>query len=331
MSLWGNENFLEKLNEKGDPLVRLNKVVDFELFRPTLNDIFDVNNKIRSKGGRPPYDLVMMFKLIVLQRYNGLSDDAMEYQLLDRASFRRFLGLDDLIPDAKTIWNFKNKLSQSGRGNELFFAFSELLNQEGMIAHEGQIVDATFVEAPRSRNPKSENDQIKSGQTPEHWSKHKQAQKDTDARWTKKRNETHFGYKDHVSVDLGSKLIKDYQVTPASVYDGNVFGVLLDEDEKVFADSAYQDKDLPSGVNAFICLKGKRNEPLTSDEKMYNRIISKHRVRVEHVFGFIHNSMGGSIVRSIGFKRAQLQVDMTNLVYNLFRYEQISRLDLKTW
>ncbi len=145
MNLFGDSDYLEKLSLKGDPLERLEKVVDFECFRPTLNRIFKYDLKNKSHGGRPPYDLVLMLKILILQRLYNLSDDAMEYQMIDRISFRRFLKIDDKVPDAKTIWNFRNQLSKSNRGNWLFSAFQEKLESQGMIAHKGQIVDATFI------------------------------------------------------------------------------------------------------------------------------------------------------------------------------------------
>ena len=231
MNLFGDSDYLEKLSLKGDPLERLEKVVDFECFRPTLS-------------GRPPYDLVLMLKILILQRLYNLSDDAMEYQMIDRISFRRFLKIDDKVPDAKTIWNFRNQLSKSNRGNWLFSAFQEKLESQGMIAHKGQIVDATFIEAPKQRNLKDENELIKPNRVPVNWMKNKRAQKDTAARWTIKGNERHYGYKNHIAIDTKSKFVKNYQTTPANVHDSQVIGVLVDPDEITLADSAYQNQHL---------------------------------------------------------------------------------------
>ena len=331
MNLFGDSDYLEKLSLKGDPLERLEKAVDFECFRPTLNRIFKYDLKNKSHGGRPPYDLVLMLKILILQRLYNLSDDAMEYQMIDRISFRRFLKIDDKVPDAKTIWNFRNQLSKSNRGNWLFSAFQEKLESQGMIAHKGQIVDATFIEAPKQRNPKDENELIKANRVPVNWTKNKRAQKDTAARWTIKGNERHYGYKNHIAIDTKSKFVKNYQTTPANVHDSQVIGVLVDPDEITLADSAYQNQATPKGAELFTCLKNTRSKSLKADDKMFNKIISKIRVRIEHVFGFVENSMHGSSLRSIGFDRAVLNTDLTNLTYNLLRYEQVKRLNLKTW
>ena len=146
-----------------------------------------------------------------------------------------------------------------------------------------------------------------------------------------KGNERHYGYKNHISIDTKSKFIKNYQTTPASVHDSQVLGVLVDNNEITLADSAYQNQSTPKGAELFTCLKNTRSKSLNSEEKMFNKTISKVRVRIEHVFGFIENSMNGSTLRAIGFKRSVLHTDLTNLVYNLCRYEQIKRLNLKTW
>ncbi|MBG9368250.1 transposase, partial [Streptococcus sp. NLN64] len=145
-----DERLLEKLSQLGNPLERLDKTVKWAMFLPILNRIFGNSEKDPSKGGRPPYNYLMMFKILLLARLYNLSDEAMEYQLLDRLSFRRFVGCDDeRVPDAKTIWLYRERLSKSGKEQKLFDCFSSMLEEEGLLAHKGQIVDASFVEAPR--------------------------------------------------------------------------------------------------------------------------------------------------------------------------------------
>lgn len=263
INLFAEETQLERLSKLGDSLERL-KIIDFESFRPTLTD--GLKKERKSRAGRPSFDHVMMFKVLVLQRLFNLSDKQTEYQITDRMSFQRFLGLSlgEKVPDAKTIWVFRNTLTESGIIENLFSQFNRMLEERGIITHKGTIVDATFVDAPRQRNSREENEQIKDGKIPEEWEKkpHKLAQKDTDARWTKKGNETHFGYKDHAKVDADSKLVTDYAVTPANVHDSNEFEDFVDEkDEAIFADSAYVGKKLPKHIKNEVCEKGYRNRP----------------------------------------------------------------------
>ena len=143
-----------------------------------------------------------------------------------------------------------------------------MLEERGIITHKETIVDATFVDVPRQRNSREENRKIKNGETLEEWNEnpHKIAQKGTDARWTKKGDETHYGYKDHVKVDADSKLILDYEVTPANVHDSNEFEEFFgEEDQAAYADSAYVGKELPEHIRNEVCEKGYRNKPLTEE------------------------------------------------------------------
>lgn len=335
ISIFDEEDRMKKISKIGDPLELLNKVIDWEMFRSTLNKAVVRKDNTR-KGGRPSYDVVMMFKILVLIRLYNLSDDQAEYQINDRRSFMRFLGLDicDTVPDSKTIWKFRNDLSQTEVMEELFRLFDSKLKSEGLITHSGTIIDATFVDVPRQRNSREENKKIKEGEIPEEWNKPenaaKLAQKDTDARWAKKNDELHYGYKNHVKCDLDSKLITEYGVTDAAVHDSQVCTELLDEtDQALYADGAYAseeiDNNLPENCRNEICEKGKRNHPLTEEQKASNKKKSKKRCRIEHIFGFITNSMNGITIRSIGFTRAWFQVGLMNLVYNFRRYEFLKR------
>ena len=308
---------------------RLDKVIPWEMFRPTLSTA--LNRTVNPNGGRPPYDIILMFKILVLQRFYNLSDDQTEYQINDRMSFGRFLGLSrgDTVPDAKTIWHFREQLVKAKAIDECFHLFGQMLEDQGIITHKGTIVDATFVDAPRQRNSREDNAKIKNGEIPEEWkdpkNKNKLAQKDTEARWTKKNNETHYGYKNHVKIDAESKMITGTITTPANVHDSQPLPNLIDEKDRVlYADSAYsgkpvQDK-LPASLDCQIHEKGYK-PPLTDEQKASNRIKSSTRVRIEHVFGFMTNSMHGITLRCIGFARACFNSGLTNLVYNLCRYE----------
>jgi len=324
----------KKLNER-DPLISLNKLVDWENFRDTLSKVREKERK--SRAGRRPYDVVLMFKVLVLQHLYNLSDDEMEYQLRDRYSFCRFLGLspEGKIPDAKTIWLFREHLVQGDLMQELFIDFNYQLETQGYKAQKGQIVDASFVDVPRQRNTRDENAAIKEGKIPERFKDNPNvgAQKDTDARWTKKNQETHFGYKNHAAVDNKHKLIRSYEVTSAEVHDSQVFIELLAENTSsdVWADSAYQSEDHEialeaMGYRSHIHKKGKRNKPLSERQKKANTKKSKVRVRVEHVFGSITNEQGGLYSRVIGLARTTVKIGMMNVVYNMRRFVALQRI-----
>ena len=321
-NFFAEENRLAQLSKLGDSLEKL-KVIDFESFRPILNKTFEKERK--SKAGRPSFDYVMMFKVLILQRLFNLSDDQTEFQITDRMSFQRFLGLSmsDKVPDAKTIWLFRDTLVKDGTINLLFNEFGRQLEERRIITHTGMIIDATFVDAPRQRNTREDNATIKEGKMPEEWKNkpHKIAQKDLDARWFTKWGEKHYGYKNHIKVDAENKIIIDYGTTSASVHDSNVFTDFLNEsDQVVYADSAYVGKEIPENVKSEVCEKASRYVKLTEEQIAENRRKSKVRCRIEHVFGFMTKSMNGLTIRSIGIKRAAFWNGLTNLVYNFFRY-----------
>lgn len=335
--LFDYENRMNKLAAGPDPLSRLNERIDWKIFQKDLEGAFI--KEAKGPGGRPRHDVVMMFKVLVLQRYYNLSDEQMEYQINDRLSFQKFLGLtlSDSVADQKTIWLFREELIKQGIIKKLFKRFEKQLNKAGLIGHEGKMIDASFVDVPRQRNSREENEQIKEGKMPESFEKNqnRREQKDVDARWAKKGEEVHFGYKNHVKSDQRSKLIEDYEVTQASVHDSQVVEDLVEEEDKtVYGDSAYAGKSIEAilekkGVKGEICEKGYRDHPLTQAQKKKNRKKSKIRGRVEHIFGFMTNTMkDGLKMKWIGMKRITGGIGLLNLVYNMARYEQIMRLQL---
>lgn len=343
-NLFEEEFTIEALSQMGNPLEQLSALVDFEMFRPALEEVL-VKKECKTPAGRPQIDVILMFKVIFLQRYYGLGYHQIQYQIIDRTSFRQFLGIHTVaeVPDEKTVWAYKEKLSSDGTFDRLFDEFRSFLDSKGLSFNEGKIIDATFVGAPKQRNTKEENKQIKEGNGTDLWNpeegdsekekarkKHKKRHKDTDARWTKKRGENHYGYKNHVKVDKKSKLIEKYHTTDASVHDSNVIEPLIQENDKgqdLYLDAGYESREdvvAACGMNPVICEKGHRNNPLTNEQKKNNREKSKTRCRIEHIFGFIAGAMNGSLVRSIGMTRAKAANALTNLVYNIFRYVQIN-------
>ncbi len=218
----------------------------------------------------------------------------------------------------------------------LFEQFRQYLEKQGFIFNEGQLVDASFTVAPRQRNTREENAKIKAGEGKELWNDnpHKKSHKDIDARWTEKNGEKFYGYKNHAKVDTRSKFIKDYVVTDASLHDSQVLDDLLDESDAgqdLNADSAYTGEKQKRTIakykmNNLVNEKGYRNKPLTAEQKENNCQKSKTRARVEHVFGFMEQSMNGLFIRSVGIARATGIIGLINLTYNLFRYEQVIRL-----
>jgi transposase, IS5 family len=339
---------LKELSAKGDHLERLNAIVDFELFRPDL--VRAVPRSDGSKGGRPPFDHVFMFKVLVLQASHSLADERTEYLIKDRLSFMRFLGLGlaDPVPDANTIWTFREALTRATLGGKpaievLFRAYEAALTKAGFLAMGGQIVDASLVPAPKQRNTESEKRDIKAGRIPEAWTAEpaKLAQKDRDARWTVKWSKAKpaedgsprldlavpaFGYKNHIGIDRRHGLIRTWTATHAARHDGALLPNLVSKANTasdVWADTAYRSKAnekhlADNGLRSRIHRKKPPGRPMPVNVSRANGAKSKVRAAVEHVFARQKGPMG-LVVRTIGIARATVKIGLANLVYNMRR------------
>ena len=318
---------VDTVSHRASSLDRL-AVLDWESFRPLLEERLAYGNQ--SKGGRIPWCPVLMLKVLVLQRVFDLSDQETEFQILDRFSFLRFVGLrpGDGSPDHATIWAFKERLGAEGMV-AVFELFNEQLRAQGLIASCGKIIDASFIEAPKQRNRRHENAQIKRGELPERIARkpRRQCQKDLDARWTQKNNQSYYGYKNHLKVDAASKFIETFTVTNAAVHDSQPVAELLRESDReavLWADSAYVGPFIAALLKGFamlanICEKGTATRPLSLEQKRANKEKSRIRSRVEHAFGRIAQ-FGGDRFRRIGQRRCRFETALTNLTYNLDRY-----------
>src|SRR3981081_3071194 len=300
-------------------------MVLFESFRSKLKAAL-IKGELRTSDAtrkslarRKPWDEVMIFKALVLQALYNLSDDQAEYQLRDRLSFMRFLGLEleDTVPDAKTLWLYREALGKAGAVEELFDLFDGLLKDKGYLAMGGQIIDATIVSAPQQHN---------SGRRTRRSRKAKRRKtgnpspprtaRRTRTRWTKKHERSYFGYKNHIGVDRRHKFVRRYVVSDASVHDSQKFEDVLDASNTasdVWADSAYRSAEIEEklaecGLKSRIHRRACRNRKLSEAQKAANTTRSKVRARVEHVFGDQKNGMGAELVRTIGIVRARCKI-----------------------
>lgn len=325
-SLFAGDERMRTLDRMGDPLVLMSEQVDFVAIADRLKALLPVVDY--SKGGRPPYPVVLMVKMLVLKQLQGLSDDQLEFQVLDRMTYQRFLGVESArrIPDAKTFWAFQQTLLKVGGADAIFEAVQVQLAQAGFLARNGQLIDASILRAPVQHFTKAEKQTLDRGEVPEDWSPAKRAQKDVDARWTKKHGKSYFGYKAHVNTDAKHKLVRTCAVTDAAVHDTNHFEDLLDPyntSREVSADKGYVDAQREArltqdGWRIRVQRKAKRGKRLSECQKARNTSIARVRARVEHVFAGLHH-MGAQVVRTIGKARAEFQIKTKLAVYNLRR------------
>lgn len=340
------EDRYAQLSKAGDPLEKLASVVDFEPFRYRL--LKALKRSDGAKGGRPPYDPILMFKILILQALYGMSDDQAEFQIRDRLTFIRFLGLGpgDAVPDAKTIWLFRERLTRAGAVETLFARFDTLLRDKGYLAMSGQILDASLIPAPRQHLDDGEKAAIKDGESAaEIWPDQpaKAAQKDVDARWTVKHSRAKpvaegekakpdiaipvFGYKNHIGIDRRYGLIRTWLVSDAAAHDGaRLREGLVDSSNfasDVWADTAYRSGENERYLKAIgkvsrIHRKKPKGKPLPRRTARANAAKSAVRSRVEHVFAEQKARMK-LVVRTIGIARARTKIGLANLAYNMKR------------
>lgn len=332
-------NRLKKLNEANSFLIRINKFVDIKEISRLVEDAIGLDrSSSKTKIGRPPYSTDILVRMVILQQLYNLSDEQTEYQCLDRLSFSQFLGIHfgESVPDAKTLWAFKELLKKHNLGEAIFQEVEKQIVQKGYLPRGGQIIDGTMVKAPIQRNTKEENKKIKAGDIPENWSEPQKKQKDTDASWVKKNGVSTFGYKLSANVDNKFKIIRLVHISPVHEHDSQHLQHLFDKrntSKNFYADSAYAGKSHLEMINDAGCTekvnrKGTKNKPLTKQQKKRNKNLSKVRCRVEHVFGDMA-SMGGKFVRCIGLSRAKLALNLKAACYNMRRlcylkYSQIA-------
>ena len=343
---WDVEDRLRELSAQGDPLEKLAATVDFEMFRADLAAA--LGGRDPAKGGRPGFDPVLKFRMLTLQALHGLSLEQTEYLLRDRLSWMRFCGLGpgDAVPDANTLWDFREALIAAGALERLFARLDRAITAAGYLAMSGQIVDATLVAAPRQRNAEVEKAEIKGGKrADEIWPEKpaKARQKDVDARWTVKfakgrpaadgRKQIDiaiptFGYKSHVSIDRRHGIVRRGLVTDAAAHDGaRLREGLIDPANTasdVWADSAYRSAENERFLDAIgkvsrIHRRKPTGKPMPRPTARANAAKSAVRARVEHPFAHQKGFMG-LVIRTIGRARAEATVTMANMAYNMKRW-----------
>lgn len=348
---WDVQDRLRELSAQGDPLEKLTTTVDFELFRDDLN--VALGTRDRSKGGRPAFDPVLKFRMLVLQALHGLSLAQTEYLVADRLSWMRFccLGPGDAVPDANTLWDFREALIASGALDALFTRLDAAITAAGYLPMAGQIVDATLVSAPRQRNTEAEKTRIKAGETAAAIWPDKPArarQKDTDARWTVKFSKAKpdpdgkplidiaiptYGYKSHISIDRRHGLIRRGKTTHAAAHDGaRLREGLIDPNNTasdVWADTAYRsaaNEQYLDGIGRVSRIHRRKpaGRPLPRHTARANAAKSAVRAHVEHPFAYQKRVMG-LVIRTIGLARASAAITLANMAYNMKRWCWLDR------
>jgi len=294
-----------------------------------------------SRYGAPGYAPLLMLKALLLQQWYSLSDPGLEEALIDRLSFRRFVGLalGEDTPDHSTISRFRTELVAKGLSQAVFEAVNLQIDAKGLLLRQGTIIDATLVEAhvKRPGKPKADeaeteepapNEPAPKGERPA--SKLILSPTDPEASWAKKGHRRYFGYKGHVAVDLGSGIIRRCVLTTASVADTTMGDALIMGDEQaLYADKGYDTKARRAALKAArakdrIAHRPNRHHPLSKRQTQRNKGISRRRAAVERVFAIAKRLMGWRQVRYIGLARNASHFALLCTAINLKRLAVLS-------
>jgi IS5 family transposase len=280
-------------------LSQISNMIDWPPFRQILEEMYD--NKTE-KGGRPNCDVIMMFKILILQKWYGLSDLEVERQMADRISFMAFLGFPDPFPDSRTIWLFKQRIAESGKDELIWSELQRQLDAMGLQVKRGTMQDATFIEADPGSSKKPRGDSAKT-------------RRSRDGTWAKKGNETHFGYKLHQKTDIDYCLIREIETTTASLHDSQVD--LSTKDEIVLRDRGYFGAEA-KGID-FTMKRRTSEKPLGELDKERNRLISILRSPGERPHAVIKRVFGMGSVLVTTVKRVNVELMVTAFAFDLFQ------------
>ena len=331
-SLFADQEREAKLNKLGDALQVMEQHVDFAALAAEVD--LAAPRPSRERGGRPPFPTELMVRVLLIQQLFNLSDEQMEFQLLDRLSFQRFVGLraSSQIPDRTTIWTFKERLIQAGASESVFDAVNRQLARHGYIARGGQMIDASIVEAPRQSLSKEEKAIVSEGAMPADWKPAKRRQKDMDARWTKKHGKSYFGYKVSANADKRYKLVRKIKVSTASEHDTTHFEDVLDPantNRDILADKGYVDGEREARLSKqdwrmHIQRKGTKDKPIPMRQSEVDNMLAQMQEREEKVKPKVSFEVGetvkvadgpfqnqNGIVEEIDPDRGKLRVSVT--------------------
>ena len=317
--------FIEQRKHSNTFLDKINLLIDWKHIDKLLRKKY---KKTASADGRPAYPPLPMFKLLLLQRWYGLSDPGLEEALNDRISFLRFSGFSLMgsLPDYSTICRFRNALIDLDLSEKLFEEITRQIESHGLLIRKGAIVDATIIES--SRRPRKvievmaeDRREEKTEGVPITYSD------DSDAAWIKKGKRAYYGYKGHISVDSKEGYILGGHVTPANTADTTEFERLVHESHLPEGSIILADKGYASEKNRTILTdhklkdgimeKAARNKPLTVTQRIINRIISSVRYKVERTIGTLKRGYHFSRMRYKGIKKGNMEFILNAMAYNL--------------
>ena len=293
-----------RVQKLGDRLEGISDLIDWSKFKELLER--------KSKVGRPPYDPVLMIKMLVLQSQYNISDEELEYQVADRISFQKFLGFPKNVPDHSTVWRFREYLTEEGISDLVWGELKRQMEKQRITFSKGVIQDASFNVAPPGKTNSTMKDRGRGQPTT----------RNEDGAWSKKGKKSYFGYKDHIKMDSENDIVTELAVTPANVHDGRID--LASPDEITYRDKGYFGCGTKARGDATM-KRAVRGHPLQIRDKLRNKRISKKRSPGERPFAVVKRVMKGGSTMLTELHRVFVQSMMRYFTYNLIQMRRILR------
>ena len=311
-----------KIKGLGDRLELMKQQINWQPFVPLVKSVFNDNETI---GGRPHTDELIVVRSMLLQGWYGLSDPELEFQCNDRLSFRNFLGFPENVPDFSTIWKIRDKLKEKGIDGEIWNELQRQLDEKGYKIKKGVIQDAAFIESDLGRKRHYKEKQAKKkGEIIEYTEKQKQ-HIDKDASFSVKHGQVHYGYKNHIKLDVDNHLIRELEITTASLHDGEI-DLVKKGDKSAYRDKGYFGKKLNAkNVEDMTMKRGTRAGKLNGGEQKRNKMISRIRAPGERPFGVIKRVFNGgrTLVKTIG--RVKIKEVFKCFAFDLYQLVTLER------
>ncbi len=315
-----------KVKGLGDRLEFMKMQIDWEAFRPLVAGVFYDDKEI---GGRPHTDEIVVVRAMLLQSCYGLSDQELEFQVHDRLSFRNFLDFPENVPDFSTVWKIRERLQKAGTEKKIWKELQRQLNGKGYRIKKGVIQDATFIEADLGRKRYYKEKKAREKGEKVEYTEKQLRHIDKGGSFSVKSGQVHYGYKNHVKSDVGHQLIRDYEVTTASLHDGEV-DLVENGDGPAYRDKGYFGKKLHAnrGVKDKTMKRAVRGRKLNAAEKKRNRAISGIRSPGERSFAVTKRVFHGERTRVKTLARVSIKEMLKCFAYNLY---QLVTLEKKKW
>jgi IS5 family transposase len=311
----------DKVRGLGDRLIYIKEIIDWEPFIPMVKLVFNDNDEV---GGRPHTNELVVVRAMILQSLYGLSDPELEFQCNDRLSFRNFLGYPDKVPDFTTIWKIRERLHKAGIDNLIWDELQRQLIAKGYTIKKGVIQDATFIESDQGKKRIQEEKNAKNRGKEKEYTERQKSHMDKDASFTIKGKNIHFGYKDHVKMDIDYQLIRDIEITTAKVHDNNI-NLVTERDVSAYRDRGYFRGNLPKGVEDNTMLRARRGHRLNGGQLKRNTKLSRIRSIGERPFAVIKSVFHGGRTMVKTLQRVRIKEIFKGIAYNLYQLFTLER------